>query len=230
MKKWLILLLGLFILGGCGKSSQPLSEKQAAKLFVESVIYNQSQKSFEENFVDGSAIVKEMEHSKDGEFSKALVAQMSQAAAMSNEQAEKLTDSLKQALKTQTSYKIKNIKSKKDNHYLVTYEIYGVDFIGSVGKALKVSFEKIANDPTYADNEEKAQELLFNAMNEEIKKAQKIKDPVEVKIDLVQKDGKWDIPSSQEKNIQSLITAFWVGFSDEKDVATALSQAVADLY
>ena len=35
MKKWLILLLGLFILGGCGKSSQPLSEKQAAKLFVE---------------------------------------------------------------------------------------------------------------------------------------------------------------------------------------------------
>lgn len=66
MKKWLILLLGLFVLGGCGKSSQPLSEKQAAKLFVESVIYNQSQKSFEENFVDGSAIVKEMEHSKDG--------------------------------------------------------------------------------------------------------------------------------------------------------------------
>lgn len=51
-----------------------------------------------------------------------------------------------------------------------------------------------------------------------------------VKIDLVQKDGKWDIPSSQQKNIQSLITAFWVGFSDEKDVATALSQAVVDLY
>lgn len=94
-----------------------------------------------------------MEHSKDGEFSIALVAQMSQAAAMSNEQAEKLTDSLKQALKTQTSYKIKNIKSKKDNHYLVTYEIYGVDFIGSVGKALKVSFEKITNDSAYADNE-----------------------------------------------------------------------------
>ncbi|XBG77458.1 hypothetical protein V4S31_11340 [Enterococcus cecorum] len=31
MKKWLILLLGLFILGGCGKSSQPLSEKQAVQ-------------------------------------------------------------------------------------------------------------------------------------------------------------------------------------------------------
>ncbi len=36
-------------------------------------------------------------------------------------------------------------------------------------------------------------------MNEEIKKAQKIEDPVEVKIDLVQKDGKWDISSSQKK-------------------------------
>ncbi|HJD16591.1 MAG TPA: DUF5105 domain-containing protein [Candidatus Enterococcus stercoripullorum] len=230
MKKWLILLLGLFILGGCGKSSQPLSEKQAAKVFVESVIYNKSQKSFEENFVDGSAIVKEMEHSKDGEFAKALVAQISQAAAMSNEQAEKLTDSLKQALKTQTSYKIKNIKSQKDQRYQVTYEIYGVDFIGAVGKALKVSFEKIINDTSYADNDEKVQELLFNAMAEEIKNAPKTKNPVEVKIELVQKDGKWDIPSSQEKNIQSLITAFWVGFSDEKDVATALSQAVADLY
>ncbi len=45
-------------------------------------------------------------------------------------------------------------------------------------------------------------------MNEEIKKAQKIEDPVEVKIDLVQKDGKWDISSLQQKNIQSLITAF----------------------
>ena len=223
-------MLGLFILGGCGKSSQPLSEKQAAKVFVESVIYNKSQKSFEENFVDGNAIVKEMEHSKDGEFSKALVAQMSQAAAMSNEQAEKLTDSLKQALKTQTSYKIKNVKSKKDNQYLVTYEIYGVDFIGAVGNALKDSFEKITNDPGYADNEEKAQELLFNSMTEEIKEAPKVKDPVEVKIEFVQKDGKWDIPSSQEKNIQSLITSFWVGFSDEKDVAAALSQAVADLY
>ena len=67
-------------------------------------------------------------------------------------------------------------------------------------------------------------------MNEEIKKAQKIEDPVEVKIDLVQKDGKWDISYIKKKNIQSLITAFWVGFSDEKDVATALSQAVVDLY
>ena len=171
-----------------------------------------------------------MEHAKDGEFSKALVSQISMAAAMSNDQAEKLTDSLKQALKTQTSYKIKNIKSQKDNHYLVTYEIYGVDFIGSVGKALKVSYEKIVNDPGYVDNEEKAQELLFNSITEEIKNSQKMKNPVEVKMTLVQKDGKWEIPSSQEKNIQSLITAFWVGFSDEKDVATALSQAVADLY
>ena len=226
VKKWFILLLGLFILSGCSHHKPTISEERAAQVFVESVIYNKKQKDFIENFVDGRAILKEMEHSKDGEFSKGLITQMTEASAMSNQQAQQLTDALTNTLKQETNYKVKSVKKQKKHHYLVTYEIYGIDFVTALSNALQESYGKIANDASFFDDDEKIDELFFEQLLHQITQVGKVKKPTIVQLQIVQKEKMWEIPNSQAENIHALISAFWIGITDEEVMKESLSQAI----
>lgn len=72
----------------------------------------------------------------------------------------------------------------------------------------------------------KIDELFFEQLLHQITQVGKVKKPTIVQLQIVQKGKMWEIPNSQAENIHALISAFWIGITDEEVMKESLSQAI----
>ena len=228
MKKWLILLFSLFFFTACS-SSKALSEKEAASVFIDAIIYNKQTQLFKENFADATEALKVM-HGKDEEaFTQELIQGIMQTSNISKDEAATISSSMEQVLKEQTKYQVKAVKEKKNHAYEVTYEIYGVDFIQGFKTAMTNMFEQMLKNPAMAQDTNNLEKELAIELSQGLKDAGIVKKPVEVKVELTKEKDKWRIANSQLKNLQNLTLAFWLGKKDQQDFIKETMQVTTDL-
>lgn len=217
MKKWLLLLVGMLLLAGCGTANKGLTKEEAANTLIEALVYQKETDTFKKNFEEADEFLKLLDREDTSKFTNEIVAKLAQGGQVQEQESQELVKAMNTAVKEKTSYKVKDIEknTKKDDEYNVTYEVYGVNFLDCFKQSLGKMVEQVKTDAELAGNREKFAQFFVVQLTEALNTTEKIKEPIEVKITLIDLGKNWQVATQRENDFKTLFFALYLGSKDE---------------
>ncbi|BCA87003.1 hypothetical protein EsVE80_25260 [Enterococcus saigonensis] len=219
-----LLLVLLFFLAGCSKA---IPAEDAAKLFVDQVVYDKDAKKFTANFANGDELnkgFKENEKNFKDNFTAGLI---SVGDAVSEDEANELTELLNHQIKEVTSYKVAIKEAGKISN--ITYEVKGLDFAAIMKETSKGITQKIMADNKLASDQNKIIEETLQLLRENIKVAKAKEEAVPIMIEMKPEKGKWTIVRGQREQINNLYFAFVAGVKDQETLTNDWNKAMEEV-
>ena len=218
------ILLLLLVLSGCAKA---VPADDAAKIFVDQMIYQKDTEAFKQNFDNGTALSETFEksaHDFQQNFTQGLISSRSD---ITDEQANAITDKLTEQISQKTAYTVTT--SKSGNLTMVTYQVNGLDFANIVKGTTSELMQQLMSDRSLAKDQNKIQQALIPILEEQITKAQAKSEPTNVMLEMKTERGKWVLVDGQEDQINSLYRVFLTGTKDQQTLDDELQQAVEEV-
>ncbi|MDH6363459.1 hypothetical protein M2139_000434 [Enterococcus sp. PF1-24] len=226
-KRWLLpifLIIGLF--AGC-QSEPTIGGEEAARLFVNRLVYEKNQEEFVANFVNGEKIA--------ADFDKNAVAFQenftSQIEALSENLAADdslaLTRTLIEEMDGKTTYTVNEIK-EVGQEVTITYDVYGLDFAGIIEGTIYDIAEELEFNNAAMANETFANKKVLSFFEKQVADVTKKKTPITVELILKKKGKQWQVARNQNQQIASLFIAFVAGAANQDELSIEINQVVAE--
>lgn len=223
----LILAAAIFLLAGC--TPKAMNPEAFSQVFVNRLIYGGDEDKFKEAYRDADNFIEEMDG--DVMFLEEIVTDSFESAGadITDAQSKSITDSLLNAVRTKTSYEVKNIQEGDNGSVTVTYAIKGLDFPILMKDWLNAFIVQLQANPSLMTDEDQMTSLGMQLFDTSMKNIQARTEAVEVSLDFDLDRGKWYVPEDQQDNAESLIFAFFFGARDEDAFEAEINQIMGEV-
>ncbi|WP_088810986.1 MULTISPECIES: DUF5105 domain-containing protein [Listeria] len=197
-------------LTACGNDR--VEPKEAAEITVNALVYGKDTDKVKDVYgEDGTDTEKEFEEGFKESFTSTL-ARMTGSALDIDKEVDDLYSALRNRVKEKATYTTKVTNDDKENPE-ITFSVKGLD-MKAVQQGLTTELQKeVIADPSLATDKDKLVKKMLEVYTEQIKKADVVSTPVDVKLKLEvnsKDESEWKI-SNQIAFVQSLMKAFYMG-------------------
>ncbi|WP_088816400.1 MULTISPECIES: DUF5105 domain-containing protein [Listeria] len=197
-------------LTACGNDR--VEPKEAAEITVNALVYGKDTDKVKDVYgEDGTDTEKEFEKGFKESFTSTL-ARMTGSALDIDKEVDDLYSALRNRVKEKATYTTKVTNDDKENPE-ITFSVKGLD-MKAVQQGLTTELQKeVIADPSLATDKDKLVKKMLEVYTEQIKKADVVSTPVDVKLKLEvnsKDESEWKI-SNQIAFVQSLMKAFYMG-------------------
>lgn len=216
MKKinWLVWLLGLFFLVGCGEEpvvniSTDEAEHIALRL-VDACIYQKLVTEFAPNLSEEQAAI--LLRDKE-ELTENITTGLQETAGISQKEAAVVAETLTDEMKKKTRFQVASVQ-QDENYFLVTYEISGLNYFKAMETAYGKLYQEAVKDTTLAADQQRMDQLVMKAYGEAIPEAGVLELPLQCSIELHFDDENWFVTDA-EVVLEQLRNSFLYGYLDQ---------------
>ncbi|MDR0922337.1 MAG: DUF5105 domain-containing protein [Lactobacillales bacterium] len=245
MKKKLGLLSSLIVLvimmAGCAgnkKSKDEISAKQAAREYIDYVVYNKEAKDFDKHFENPKKL-KELSDSTTVYIEGYKRTFNGFVPEMTEDEGNKIIESVKKQLAEKTKYEIVSVKEdEKEHKSTVTFKLTGLNEEDAVKTGLTNWKNAILQDIEITTDRAKMNGILKDELTKTYENLSTIESNKQEKVVFTNMAGKWVIEIDQSEPMDNVISTLVQGeptkelstsLTKENDAAVAeINKAVAD--
>lgn len=223
-QKYVILmaLSFIFLLVGCG--SKALEANEIGKLFINTFVFKKDKPRFEENFVEGELVNKQltiMTNTFEETFSNVFDTVVED---LSDEEKEKLSSDLMTQVREKSHFTVDATEESK-KEVVVTYTIYGLDYADLVEQTLTSLFNELMKETTVTTIDTKR--ALLHSYEEALVGTKAVNKPVTIDVTFIKNKKQWEIAENQDDKLEKILLAFVSGFGEKEQYEEEMTEMLS---
>ena len=223
-QKYVILmaLSFIFLLVGCG--SKALEANEIGKLFINTFVFKKDKTRFEENFVEGELVNKQltiMTNTFEETFSNVFDTVVED---LSDEEKEKLSSDLMTQVREKSHFTLDATEESK-KEVVVTYTIYGLDYADLVEQTLTSLFNELMKETTVTTIDTKR--ALLHSYEEALVGTKAVNKPVTIDVTFIKNKKQWEIAENQDDKLEKILLAFVSGFGEKEQYEEEMTEMLS---
>lgn len=223
-QKYVILmaLSFIFLLVGCG--SKALEANEIGKLFINTFVFKKDKTRFEENFVEGELVNKQltiMTNTFEETFSNVFDTVVED---LSDEEKEKLSSDLMTQVREKSHFTVDATEESK-KEVVVTYTIYGLDYADLVEQTLTSLFNELMKETTVTTIDTKR--ALLHSYEEALVGTKAVNKPVTIDVTFIKNKKQWEIAENQDDKLEKILLAFVSGFGEKEQYEEEMTEMLS---